>query len=172
MDKCPSGTIVIWEKIDRIIPGEYVGDEEYQRAFLNYAQSVKERISVVFSSYMSGPHKVAFEMNGREISMWDPFMTDNPLTTRMPTEYLYVNGNEVKIKTFILPHQKKLSSNEFSLYAGAHGWNAQQGFRFLYKGIIITHNKTEPTYTKTSLFLCEKRRFFMARTEKGVVATI
>ena len=39
--------------------------------------------------------------------------------------------------------------------------------RFLYKGIIIKHNKTEPTSTKTSLFLCEKRRFFMARTEKG-----
>ena len=47
-----------------------------------------------------------------------------------------------------------------------------QEIRFLYKGIIIKHNKTEPTYTKTSLFLCEKRRFFMARTEKGVVATI
>lgn len=47
-----------------------------------------------------------------------------------------------------------------------------ESFRFLYKGIIIKHNKTEPTYTKTSLFLCEKRRFFMARTEKGVVATI
>ena len=45
-------------------------------------------------------------------------------------------------------------------------------FRFLYKGIIIKHNKTEPTYTKTSLFLCEKRRFFMGRTEKGVVLTI
>ena len=44
--------------------------------------------------------------------------------------------------------------------------------RFLYKGIIIKPNKTEPTYTKTSLFLCEKRRFFMARTEKGVVLTI
>ena len=51
--------------------------------------------------------------------------------------------------------------------------NIYDGFlRFLYKGIIIKHNKTEPTYTKTSLFLCEKRRFFMARTEKGVVTTI
>lgn len=48
----------------------------------------------------------------------------------------------------------------------------EETFRFLYKGIIIKHNKTEPTYTKTSLFLCEKRRFFMARTEKGVVTTI
>lgn len=50
--------------------------------------------------------------------------------------------------------------------------HAEEAIRFLYKGIIIKHNKTEPTYTKTSLFLCEKRRFFMARTEKGVVATI
>lgn len=48
----------------------------------------------------------------------------------------------------------------------------KQCFRFLYKGIIIKHNKTEPTYTKTSLFLCEKRRFFMARREKGVVPII
>lgn len=47
-------------------------------------------------------------------------------------------------------------------YYGCFFW-----IRFLYKGIIIKHNKTEPTYTKTSLFLCEKRRFFMGRTEKG-----
>ena len=55
-----------------------------------------------------------------------------------------------------------------TLSAKVHGMeNVPCYFRFLYKGIIIKHNKTEPTYTKTSLFLCEKRRFFMARTEKG-----
>lgn len=48
----------------------------------------------------------------------------------------------------------------------------QRNIRFLYNGIIIKHQKTEPTYTKTSLFLCEKRRFFMARREKGVVPII
>ena len=47
--------------------------------------------------------------------------------------------------------------------------NIEISIRFLYKGIIIKHNKTEPTYTKTSLFLCEKRRFFMAWFWKGVV---
>ena len=51
-------------------------------------------------------------------------------------------------------------------------WCTQNNLRFLYNGIIIKHQKTEPTYTKTSLFLCEKRRFFMARTEKGVVPII
>ena len=49
---------------------------------------------------------------------------------------------------------------------------SREYIRFLYNGIIIKHQKTEPTYTKTSLFLCEKRRFFMARREKGVVPII
>ena len=45
-------------------------------------------------------------------------------------------------------------------------------FRFLYKGIIIKHNKTEPTYTKTSLFQEKGGVFFMARFGKGVVLTL
>lgn len=127
-ETCNAGTMVVWEKIDRIIPGTHINDEEYQHAFLTYAQSVRDHISVVFSSYMYGARKVKFELNGRPIDMWDPFMTDNSYTTRMPTEYLYVNGAEVRIKTYILPHQSKLSSEEFSKNAGLHGWNAQQGF--------------------------------------------
>ena len=49
------------------------------------------------------------------------------------------------------------------VYSEVSNLNKEESFqaklRFLYKGIIIKHNKTEPTYTKTSLFLCEKRRF-------------
>lgn len=69
-------------------------------------------------------------------------------------------------RTFVLEHygKSKLTAKLVDKF--------REDVRFLYKGIIIKHNKTEPTYTKTSLFLCEKRRFFMARTEKGVVATI
>lgn len=127
-----SGTIVIWEKLDRIIPGEHINDEEYQNAFLGYAKSVKEHIAAVFSAYMHGSNKIQFELNKRLIEMWDPFMTDNSFTTRMPTEYLYVNGCEVKIQAYILPHQSKLSNEEFQNNAGIHGWNAQQGF-YIYR---------------------------------------
>lgn len=71
------------------------------------------------------------------------------------------------------PYQN-ISPNTLRCYEPSEKYKAiyHPQIRFLYKGIIIKHNKTEPTYTKTSLFLCEKRRFFMARTEKGVVATI
>ena len=70
-------------------------------------------------------------------------------------------GDDVNFCSSELAHGEYLPNKEYDYR-----------FRFLYKGIIIKHNKTEPTYTKTSLFLCEKRRFFMARTEKGVVTTI
>lgn len=53
---------------------------------------------------------------------------------------------------------KKILSGEMER-AFEDNENAEKQLRFLYKGIIIKHNKTEPTYTKTSLFLCEKRRF-------------
>ena len=91
---------------------------------------------------------------------------------------------------YYLPNDRAEVTNLMSDFKTAFGYNIgiidlktlltiavtivydEKTFRFLYKGIIIKHNKTEPTYTKTSLFLCEKRRFFMARTEKGVVTTI
>lgn len=129
-DSHESGTVVVWEKLDRIIPGAGVNDEEYQTAFLSYAKAVKDHISVVFSAYMRGSNKVSFFLNDRSIQLWDPFMEDR--STKLPTESLYVNGCEVKIKTYILPHQSKLSSQEFSEYAGLHGWNAQQGF-YIYR---------------------------------------
>ncbi len=123
-----SGTVVLWEKIDRIVPDNHVDDEEYQDAFLSCAKAVKDHIASVFCSYMQGPRRVRFSINGNEIDMWDPFMTDNPMTTHMPTETLYVDGHEVIVKPYILPHQNKLSPDLFAKYAGSHGWNAQQGY--------------------------------------------
>lgn len=131
-NKNANGTIVIWEKLDRIVPGTSINDEEYQNAYLSYARAVKDHIAVVFSAYMHGARKVQFYLNNRIVQMWDPFMSDNTCTTRMPTESLFVNGYEVKVKPYILPHQSKLSVEEFNNNAGLHGWNAQQGF-YIYR---------------------------------------
>lgn len=123
-----NGTVVVWEKLDKIVPDECMNDAEYQKAFLDYAKHVKNHISLVFSSYMKGSRKLVFKLNDREISLWDPFMSDCSFTSLQPSETLYVNGHEVRIKPFILPHQSKLSTEEFALYGGMHGWNEQQGF--------------------------------------------
>lgn len=131
-DSVESGTLIVWEKIDRIVPGSHTNDEEYQKAFLSYAKAVKQHIALVYSAYIHKKRKIDFYLNGRQIQLWDPFMSDKTFTSIMPSESLYVNEYEVKIKPYILPHQSKLTQEEFLLNAGPHGWNAQQGF-YIYR---------------------------------------
>ena len=52
-----NGTVVIWEKLDKIVPENCLDDADYQTAFLDYAKQVKNHISLVFSSYMRGNKK-------------------------------------------------------------------------------------------------------------------
>lgn len=126
-----SGTIVVWENLDKIIPDNYIENKEYQSAFLSYANDVKEHISCVFSSFMHGKNKIIFDINGNIIHGWDPFMSDHNFTSKY-TEYLYVNGKEVVVKSYILPHSDKLSAEEFDENKGPKGWNGQQGF-YIYR---------------------------------------
>lgn len=75
-------------------------------------------------------------------------------------------GNTSLIILLTSLHSKAIEGYEIGAYR-----YIVKPIRFLYKGIIIKHNKTEPTYTKTSLFSRKRRRFFMARFWKGVVLT-
>lgn len=101
------------------------------------------------------------------------YITDLDVKLKVEGEHLKLIYNDGRKQTVPLQHiDLIISFSYFSPSAALMELCAKKQIRFLYKGIIIKHNKTEPTYTKTSLFLCEKRRFFMAWTEKGVVTTI
>ena len=126
------GTVVLWEKIDRIIPADAVGDEDYQDAFLAYLESVRDHIAKTYSDFMFGHNKIHFKINGLDIEPWDPFMQTSALTTRMPTEILWANGKQVTIQSYILPHPNKLTPDQFKTYAGSRGWVDQQGF-YIYR---------------------------------------
>lgn len=144
-----SGTVVLWENLDRIIPKKHINDESYQDTFLKYADSVKRHIAVVFSSYMYGTNKIRFNLNNRPIKLWDPFMRDNKNTTILPAESCQVENHEVKIQPYILPHPNKLTTAEFDSNAGQHGWREQQGF-YLYRNnrLIVEGNWLIPGMKK------------------------
>ena len=128
IDEYEHGTVVLWEKLDRIVPEEFADDEAYQKAFLEYGHQVKEHISEVFSSYMYGQNKINFFLNDMKIEMWDPFALNNSHTTILPKEKLYVNNKPVEIKAYVLPHQKWLDTESFIKLSGRNGWTQQQGF--------------------------------------------
>jgi len=120
-----SGTLVLWEVMDRIVTPAYTSDN-----FHDLIDSVQSHLAMVFHRLLQGPRpKLTLFLNGRPIAPWDPFMAGHPAKpwaspiTNHSTEY-----GVVSVQCHVLPHQDTLSGAEFKVSAGPNGWTAQQGF--------------------------------------------
>jgi hypothetical protein len=136
LNSVASGTLVLWEALDRVV-GEAGADAESARGrFLQRAQEVEEHLAMVFHRYLSGADPLCIFINGRtereQIRPWDPFFTMHDATWRLPPESLDLGDAEVQVQGFVLPHKDRLRETEYSEGAGPSGWNAHQGF-FVYR---------------------------------------
>lgn len=126
------GTVVIWEKLDRLTAETTTENDTDQDAFLKRAEQVGEHFAAVFHRLMSATHPVVFSLNGKIIKPWDPFLADEPATRRLPPEKLRFQGHIVAVAPFILPHLSRLDARLHRSAAGLRGWNAHQGF-YIYR---------------------------------------
>lgn len=105
-----SGTLVIWEKLDVIL-----GDHPDEVKTLTHSLArAAEHISLVFHLYIDGApaDKVLISLNDRPLKAIDPFFTKNPGTQKKPLTQVEVDGNQVLITPYILPHLSQLSREE------------------------------------------------------------
>lgn len=130
-DKSP-GTVVVWEKLDRLTAGNRTEDEAAEDAFLRRAEHVRDHLATVFHRLMEGTKSVKFYLNNRRIAPWDPFLLDEPATRRLPVEKLLLKGQRIIIHPFVLPHLSKVDAATHAKAAGLRGWNAHQGF-YIYR---------------------------------------
>lgn len=126
-----SGTIVVWEKIDRI-PGCSGSGGASVKEFHTEIDRVKNHLALVFHRILKGQGVPRLHLNGRPIQPWDPFMEEEEATQSFPAEKLGLHGEQVEVTGFVLPHVSKISKEEHSAGAGIHGWNAHQGF-YIYR---------------------------------------
>ena len=137
MDNVSSGTIVLWEIMDRITPhGINVSDEKSKKNFLNVIKNTEEYLAMIFHRYLDDiAHNFKIFINGTKednrIKSWNPFLA-HPATTQTPEETITVNNNKITVKGFVLPHKDRLGEDEYKRAAGPKGWNSQQGF-YLYR---------------------------------------
>ena len=122
------GTLVVWEKLDRLVGDAGADDARAQRQFLESLRAVEEHIAMVFHRFMVRPRPISIWLNGQAIKPWDPFLADDPATQRLPTESLGEPGDGVTVTPYVLPHHTRLSVEKHRAAAGPAGWNAQQGF--------------------------------------------
>lgn len=139
-----SGTLVVWELLDRIVtPGFRDND------FLDLIDHVEQHLAMVFHRYLELPDDdgdefdsewgsggvaaskpatkplLRLRLNGREIAPWNPFLDGHPAK---PWASPVQRRGDIAIQGHVLPHKDKLGEEEYKRAAGPEGWNAQQGF--------------------------------------------
>lgn len=125
LDGMASGTLVLWEKLDRIVTGGYTSDN-----FGDLIDNVVSHLAMVFHRLLQGPRaRIRLVVNKRPIAPWDPFMTGHPAKPwSSPIAQRHTESGLVIAQCHVLPHRDKLTSDEFDENAGPAGWTAQQGF--------------------------------------------
>jgi len=130
------GTLVWWHNVDRIVDSRPTQDERARTSFFLVVDRVKEHLEMVFHRFLARGN-LGITVNGQVCAPWDPFLSTNPATERLPAEskkLTVANGKVEKltIQPYILPHRSALTDAEHSKAAGPRGWNLQQGF-YLYR---------------------------------------
>lgn len=124
-----SGTIVVWNDIDRLVKNFKTDDSKALEKFLLVMEQVKKHIAMVFHRFIeSGKIKIHFQ--NRLIDAWDPYLKDEIATQSFPQEPLH--NAKVSVKGYVLPHKSKITDLKFREGEGPKGWNEQQGF-YIYR---------------------------------------
>lgn len=120
-----TGTLVLWEKLDRIVTAGYEVDD-----FLAMTEVVEAHLAMVFHRLLQGPRaRIKLLLNGRAVEPWDPFMSGHPAKPwSSPPAPLRTDSGLIVAQCHVLPHQDKLTKEEFKENEGPAGWTAQQGF--------------------------------------------
>lgn len=128
LDGKKSGTLVLWEAMDRVAGGTHVDSEEDQGRFLHQAEEVRQHIAMVFHRFLTGPRALKIFLNSQAVKPWDPFLSGETATQVLTEEAHALFGNKIVVRPYVLPHHSKISPQAYHGAEGPRGWNAQQGF--------------------------------------------
>ena len=126
LKKYESGTLVIWQKLDRLKAGEI----NFELSLGRKIDRVRDHLSLVYHRYLmgeSGITKLKLFINGEKVKAIDPFLI-NKSVQAMDDETLIIQGHKILVRPYILPHISKLTSDEIKMLGGKDGLRKQQGF--------------------------------------------
>src|SRR5690606_13008322 len=76
LEKFDHGTVVLWEKLDRLVGNSNIHNEAARTVFLEEFEKLEEHLSLVFHRFMERK-KLTIWMNGNKLVPWDPFMKES-----------------------------------------------------------------------------------------------
>ena len=121
-----SGTLVVWQDLDRLEAGEI----DFTKSMGRMIDSVREHLALVFHRYLSGEaglKRLSISINGNEIVPKDPFLVKKS-NRPMDDEVFVINGARITVRPYVLPHFSSLSAEEAREIGGKDGLRKLQGF--------------------------------------------
>lgn len=126
--KQTSGTLVLWENLDRIVGNADSSNESVKNAFYEEMNKVKQHLSLVFHRFIEG-NRIKILFQNEIVEPYNPFLLNLKPKPEMGATETFDN---VDITYFILPHMSEIGKNDYELSGGSIGWYNQQGF-YIYR---------------------------------------
>ncbi|HRV89016.1 MAG TPA: ATP-binding protein [Prolixibacteraceae bacterium] len=124
-----TGTLVMWNDIDRVVKHFRQNDNNALEKFLHVMELVKKHLAMVFHRFIESK-KIKIYFQNYLIKPWNPFLIGELAIQSFSEEQL--NNGKVVIKGYVLPHKSKISDEIFRFAEGTKGWNEHQGF-YIYR---------------------------------------
>ena len=130
-----TGTVVLWEDLDRILDYKDPWGGWAKRKLLDRAEAIAEHLGMVFHRFLSGQvrgHKLQILVNDARVDPWDPFCRDEKATTALPEHDFRVASESglgiVHVSPYVLPDKSEFSDTAaWQRATGPLKWNRQQG---------------------------------------------
>jgi hypothetical protein len=136
-----TGTVVVWEDLDRIMPGGRHESAWARRRLERLAERAAHYLGMVFHRFLEadtprGP-RLTLTMNGEKVRPWNPFAPGEEHTQQLPDQTFEVVIGQmhglVQLSRYVLPPRDLFSSSdEFERLSGPLKWNRQQGL-YIYR---------------------------------------
>lgn len=140
-----SGTVVLWDRIDRLL-GDYKKPDgrAVKNALKRLVENLRRHIATVYQRFLdakdSRARTVTIKLNGSEVDAWDPFClaaTEKPeLQQSVPVELPNGTKTAFTLKAYILPRKEEYASD--SLRQAASISNELQGV-YVYRENRLIH---------------------------------
>lgn len=135
-----TGTVVIWERLDRVLGYKYPEGESARKQLNVMTRGMEEHSAMVFHRFLAGEvrgKRLAIYVNENRVEAWDPFVRKEGQTKTLESKAFPLEGikgkGAVVVEPYVLPSEAMFSSKDAHTRAsGPKKWNAQQGF-YIYR---------------------------------------
>jgi Histidine kinase-, DNA gyrase B-, and HSP90-like ATPase len=138
------GTVVIWRKLDRVLPEKRPDGGWARRRLEAMAAKTAEHLGIVFHRFLEGAagRDFVITVNGEKVQPWNPFAPGEPDRIELASQRFEVVvgdvAGKVTLQRFVLPSRDQFSSLvQFESLSGPLNWNRQQGLYIYRAGRLV-----------------------------------